>query len=246
MLRQSVPYTVIVKYLKDKNIKLTTQSVCRHKINHYDKKGLKPTQLQKKGIVNARKRANPKTHDDDSKLSRGDQKIQTNNAKYAKDKQTWQRKIDYENELKKLQENVDVVNEMIELLAISKDRVKRSIKEEDENKMVLTTTGNAIRDYGKLIKDFQEITSGMDQTSLRFAQLVQLVGNLFATAPLTDKSRAELLELVKGYNGEDKQEEIVSILPEQLDRNKGRNKIITSDDIDTINEDDLNELDMDE
>jgi len=206
MLKNKVPYKTIVLFLKDKGIKLSDQSVSRHKRNHLTKRNT-PRQVQKRKIQNVQRRANnrlKKEKDDPNEALRDDNQIIYNTttpiyARRSDKRASGQQQIQYLAQLEKLKEDVDVVNEMLYVLAVSKDRVERSLVEEADSGLIMSTTGQAIKDYGTQLKVFQDMTAGMESlTKLRFAQLVQMIGNVFVQQPLTDANRFAMLQLVEG------------------------------------------------
>lgn len=200
MLTRGVSYPIIQEFLKEKGIKLTTQSISRHNKNHV-KNNQKPKQLQKKGLIKAKLLANPKKKEPrtPNQELKKDNQIQMQVERYVpKDTHPDKHRLQYEQELKKMTEDVDVINEYLFAMGVAKDRLKRGLAEEADSGLVLATTGNAIKDYTMMLKTFNEITAGMESLQkLRFAQLAQMIGNLFIQTPLTDKTRSELLEVVK-------------------------------------------------
>jgi hypothetical protein len=199
MLRRGVSYPTIALFLKEKGIKLSTQSISRHNKNHV-KKNEKPKQVQKKGLIKVKQLANPKKREPQTPNQRlkKDNQIQTQQERFIpQDIHGDKHNLQYEQELKKMTEDVDVINEYLFAMGVAKDRLKRGLDEEADSGLVLATTGNAIKDYTGMLKNFNEITAGMESLQkLRFAQLAQMIGNLFIQTPLTDKTRAELLAVV--------------------------------------------------
>jgi hypothetical protein len=201
-----MPYSFIANYLKDKGIILSTQSIMRHNKNHRlsDKK---PRQIQKKGIIksiNKARQAKEPTESDIRFIKKGHQFASREDfppvcpePSFEARSNKEQKELSYAKELDKMTQDIDVIKEYMEVLAIAKDRVKRGLHEETDSGLVLATTGNAIKDYGQALKNFHEITSGMESiTKLRFAQLVQLIGNVFVQTTISDQTRAELLKLI--------------------------------------------------
>ena len=207
-LKHGLTYASVCAFLKDKGLILSEQSISRHNKNHR-LSNKKPKQVQKGNIKRAKAKANPpepapdrtpagkkrgKFHDGNIKRD-----ILLEETELAKRKSTIkEQELSYAKELEALSQDIDVIKEYIELLAISKNRIKRALDEEDDTGLVLATTSTALKDYQSALKNFHEITSGMESiTKLRFSQLVQMVGNIFVQAPLTDQARLELLTLLE-------------------------------------------------
>jgi len=207
LLEKGMPYSFIVHFLHDKGIQISEQSVSRHNNNHR-LNHKKPKKLSKKEMLKAKTQAKtyiPPTFED--------KKFHGKNHHFRKSvdmppvcpetgfEQTdlkHSKEMSYTKELEKMTQDIDVIKEYMEVLAIAKDRVKRGLHEETDSGLVLATTGNAIKDYAAALKNFHEITSGMESiTKLRFAQLVQIVGNIFTQATITDQTRLELLTLLE-------------------------------------------------
>lgn len=207
LLQKGMPYSFITGFLHDKGIALSEQSVSRHN-NKHRLRNEKPKQIQKKGIMKAQAKAKGYT----APTFEGE-KFQRKGHLFVKLKDLppvcpetgfesntlkEERQMSYAKELAKMSQDIDVIKEYMEVLAIAKDRVKRGLHEETDSGLVLATTGNAIKDYAAALKNFHEITSGMESiTKLRFAQLVQIVGNIFTQTTITDQTRAELLGLLE-------------------------------------------------
>lgn len=108
------------------------------------------------------------------------------------------RRFSYLNTLANMKKDINVMDEYVYVIAVSRDRVERALDEEAKSGLVLGTTATAISDYGKLLKMFKEATSGMESlTQLRFAQIVNMVGNVFTQTGISDKTRAELLAVME-------------------------------------------------
>ena len=206
MLKNKVPYTTICKFLADKGIKLSDQSVSRHKRNHLTKTH-KPRQVQSKKIAATQQRARGrlnKERNNPNKALQDDHRLLYNTtqpiyARASDNRESRNTQIQYLKQLELLKEDIDVVNEMLYVLAVSKDRVERALVEEADAGLIMATTGSAIKDYGSQLKVFQEMTAGMESlTKLRFAQLVQMIGNVFVQQPLTDANRHAMLMLLEG------------------------------------------------
>ena len=206
MLKNKVPYKTIVLFLKDKGIKLSDQSVSRHKRNHITKRH-QTRQVQKRKIQSVQRRANNrlnKERNNPNDALQDDNRILYNTttpiyARRSDTRESRSQQIQYMKQLEILKEDIDVVNEMLYVLAVSKDRVERSLVEEADSGLIMATTGTAIKDYGTQLKVFQEMTAGMESlTKLRFAQLVQMIGNVFVQQPLTDANRHAMLMLLDG------------------------------------------------
>lgn len=225
MLTRNTPYSVVKAYLKDKGITISEQSISRHYNNHV-LENKKPKQIQKGNI--RRKQLEAKTgHKVD-----GISKKRMKNAKDRINKRDADRTLLRENciiknsrpaamgfrgdtindkrrvalnTLADLEKDVDVISEMNELVKIAKDRVKRGLEEEQDASMILTTTGNAVKDYSKILSDFHEITAGAESvTQLRFSQLAQILGSVLNAPELSDRTRKELMNLMASASGETK------------------------------------------
>jgi len=217
-LANGVTQSKIVAFLSGKGIELSTMSVSRHNRNcrlHQKK----PQQIQKGNIRAATQKANgglsQKLSDPDAALGKiVDQTIDPPPAGGNKNRG---RKTDnnlkgHEKILKQLKDDFDIYNEYLYVLAVAKDRVERGRIEEETSQLVLATTGRANADYGALLKNFHEITQGMESLeSLRMAELVYMIGDIFSKAPLTDQARHQFLTLMKD------QEVFVKRLPEDTD-----------------------------
>jgi len=225
MLEKNVPQTVVVAYLKDKGLILSAMSVSRHLHNCLLKDGKKQRQVQKGGIRNAQAQAKHNTKKGkDVKLRSNQKNMNRTDTNHARDTNGARKRRAYIAELEKLEKDVDVVNEYVFILKASKERVARGLVEEDTANLVLATTGKALSDYGALLQKFNEITQGMESLqSLRFAELIQMVGNMFAKTPITDRSRNELLNVVDQYITNTKmteEMEEISLIPSEIRKSK--------------------------
>jgi len=226
MLEKKVPQTVIVSYLKDKGLTLSAMSVSRH-LHNCILGEKKQRVIQKGGILKAQKKArqnNKKT--DKQRLQKNEHNIKHSAPTYNKDKNPERRRKQYLKELEDLEKDINVVNEFVFLLNAAKDRLKRGLEEEETSQLVLATTGKAIADYGTLLQKFNEMTQGMESLqSLRFAELIQMVGNIFAKTPITDRSRRDILDVVNQYieSNEDENEDEeapISLIPSEISKFK--------------------------
>jgi len=231
LLEKKMPYSFIVNFLKGKGIDLSAQSISRHNTNHR-LSNKKDKQVQKKGILKAKEKAKtyvPPTFNDSIGLKAKDKPPVCPEPNHEDVTTQRSKAMSYQKEFEKMSQDIDVIKEFMEVLAIAKDRVKRGLNEEQDSGLVLATTGNAIKDYGVALKNFHEITSGMESiTKLRYAQLVQLVGNVFSQAVISDQTKHELLTLV--------QQSITSNTPVRLDN------AATESDHDSNHELDVDEL----
>lgn len=189
MLKECVPYKIIANYLAERKLIISTTSIGRHNQNHV--KGQKKDRLINKGKIRKVKEQVNKN------LSKQSQEIQTivnidTGLKGAPAKVYKH----YLSKLNKFQEDFDVIAELQYTMAVAKERMDRAIQEELTSDMVLQTTAVAIKDYGKLVKDFNDIMQGSASIQqLRFAQLVNMITMLFMKRPLTDATRYQLLQL---------------------------------------------------
>lgn len=233
MLSRRVSYPTIVDFLKQKGIKLSRQSISRHNNNHL-KTQVKAKQVQKKGLLKVKALAKPSKDTKKTPLQtmKKDNQIQTQQERFIpQDIHGDKHKLQYLEELKKMNEDVDVINEYLFAMGVAKDRLKRGLDEEADSGLVLATTGNAIKDYTTMLKNFNEITAGMESLQkLRFAQLAQMIGNLFIQTPLTDKTRSELLEVVKKISPNVEPVRVVEETQEVVVTNEGIELVNDTDD----------------
>lgn len=202
MLLNRVPYSVIVKFLYDKGgLVISEQSISRHKKNHL-MTNKKPRQIQKQKIKNAQNRAKGNgTLPPNKQMAKTQQVVNSRRPAPSTPLDQKRQAKSYENELAKMEQDIDVIRELTFVLAVSKDRIEKGIQEEEDTGMVLSTTGNALKDYSKALKDFHDITAGMESiTKLRYAQLAQMLSNVFASNELSDQTRKELLDLMMAEN----------------------------------------------
>lgn len=193
MLKEGVPYKIIANFLKERKIEISTTSIGRHNTNHV-KGQRKDRQINRGKIKKAKAKA---TIVVSRQQSKGDTSVQTlvdMNKHLSSNSLKIRNK--YINKLHELQKDFDVIKEMMETVNIARDRRDRAIQEEIENDMLLNTTAQAIKDYGKLIKDFNEIMMGSESIQqLRFAQLVNMITMMFMKRTLSDQTRHQLLQL---------------------------------------------------
>ena len=225
MLGKKVTQAAVAAWLLTKGLKLSDMSVSRHH-NNCVKGKKKPTKHQKGKVVKmtaASKKTAKKAKDNLKDMKEDPNKVLNKQSK------KFQEIIKEENEGKKkklkgfdkilheMTDDVNVVNEMVWLMAVGKDRVHRALGEEKINQLVLATTGKAIADYGKLVKDFNEITTGMDSlSSMRFAQFASMMMNIFGHTALTDQTRKELLDLIVTLGIQEEEGAVVSLLPQNI------------------------------
>jgi hypothetical protein len=199
LLYNNKTYPEIAKFLLSKSITLSTTSIGRHNNNHRLKKN-KKSKKSKKG----KKKSSKKPHI--RQAARGIvAKEQYGTRKEAASativNKLQARKNILFKDIKNMSQDIDVLDKMQEMIHLAEDRLYRALLEERSTKMVLTVTSNAFKDYNKALKDYHEITAGMDSaTQVRFAQLVGMIGNVFVDTSISDKSRLEMLDVVKEYD----------------------------------------------
>lgn len=195
MLAREVPYTVIQKFLQERGLKLSTMTISRHKNKC----------LQNAKVVVARAITNKEARDrvaNDSggrtEAKRVERTIINANPAYAPTPAAQAKQRQWEKYLEELKEDADVLNELLWLMAVSKERVSRAIAEETNSGLILSTTNSAINGYSKLVYNFHDITSGMDNLQrLRYIQLVQLLNHILCNSDVSDRTRFELLQLLE-------------------------------------------------
>lgn len=211
LLAKGMSYPIIVKFLKDKGINLSTQSVYRH--NHKHRlANEKPKQIQKGKIRNAQSRARSRKKSTKKTVRADNKVIQATSPAVPRTHSERAKEIQYQKYLSRMKEDIDVIDEMLYVLSVSKDRVERALAEEQESGLVLATTGQAVKDYQQALAKFNEITSGMDSiTQLRFAQLVNMVGNVFTQGPITDQTRHDLLQMMTEVEEKKKKQDAIEV-----------------------------------
>ena len=202
-LSKGIPYKTIVLYLKDKGIELSNTSVGRHNNNHR-LNDLKPKQIQKGNIQRAKTRAkgNTKKHATRTDLeTKSNKRVVNNVTRTPPNREAAKEKASYMYYLRKMREDINVINELLELMAIQKDRLHRANEEEADTNLILATTTNVIKDYRQSLKDFHDITSGMESIKeLRMAEMIQMIVGLLMRESISDQTRFELLTLMETFD----------------------------------------------
>ena len=203
MLDDGTTQQDIVEFMKRKGIKISRSCVYRHKKNHIDSnqtvKQIQPTKI----II-----AKQKAKGDRVKATKGtlDKSTINSNLKHELSNIVCGNDDDYEyeevnqlylTELQQLTEDFDLISELIESLAIAKNRMKRGLKEELDNELVLSTTGRAIKDYVDILKDLKDILAGADSIEkIRYTQMVDMITSILGGSKLSDKSKFEIMTLL--------------------------------------------------
>lgn len=220
MLEKKVPQTVIVAFLKDKGIKLSVMSVSRHLHKCILGEGSKSRQISKEGIRKAQQKArNVKKKSTTKRAAETTKNMIANNPDYLDHKNPARQKAKYQQQLKQMEKDINVINEFVFLLSAAKRRIQRAMEEEEESQLVLATTGKAMADYGVLLQKFNEITQGMESLqSLRYAELIQMIANIFAKSPISDQTRKDILSVVNQYIEEEEidEEMKISLIPNKV------------------------------
>lgn len=193
MLARNTPYSVIVSYLKDRNFSVSEMTVSRHK-----RKCLKNIKTNTVRVLKATRVKRDRDADGSKEAKRIDQVIQGSRIVAASSASTKAAQQSYLIHLKKMKEDIDILNELLYVLAVSKDRVERALAEEHATGLIMNTTATAIKNYEGALKDFHEITSGMDSLQkLRYVQLVQMINAILCSTTISDRTRYELLALME-------------------------------------------------
>lgn len=197
-LRDKIAYTKIAAWLAKRDVIISTSSIARHKKNHLINEE-NPEVIQKEAIRKAKAKA-----EKDKSMSKGLPINSPNEILTAE-------QYGYIQELEKLKKDFDAINEMVETLAIAKNRMLRAINEENDNGLVLATTGRAIKDYAELVQDFKDMMSGSDSIAkMRFTQLINMITEIFGSTDISDITRHELYGLLGGFEDD---AEVPSIRP---------------------------------
>jgi hypothetical protein len=214
MLEKGNKYPVIVKFLKAKSFILSTTSVMRHNMNHrlasQTTKSKPSKKTKKKSTKKKRKKLKP------AQTTFGDthkQREERNKAAFERDMKEYEarRKKVLKNVIK-LEEDINIMEELSLTVQLAKDRMFRAIEEEIDTKMVIPTTSHAIKDHINALKVYTETSSGMSKTEFNFAQMVNIVGNIFSLPELSDKAKAEMLDVMEQFDISDS-----NPLPEVID-----------------------------
>ncbi len=227
MLSKKVNYPTIVKYLQDKGIKISNVSVGRHNNNHrLASKATKKKSVKKK---TTKKRAKGKA----SQTSFGDHnKVNENRnlAAFERDlAEVEKRRKKVLKNIANISQDIDVIEKIALTVQLAEDRLFRAIEEEHDTKMVLTVTSGAFKDHLTALKHYHEITAGLDSaTQLRFAQMVNLVGNVFVGQPMSDKARHDMLEMMTEHDLNAVPEPPDTVIVEAIVSNS-KTKVVTID-----------------
>ena len=202
MLDSSMPYPVIVEFLKTKGIEISTMTVSRHKNNCLEGKK-KPKQLQKGKAKAAQSKAKKKVKkaskkDKDKRLQDTFDAIDSaSNDNLPIDERRRRLRV-FREKMDELEEDCDVIGELRDLLLMHKSRVLMAMAEEEESGLILGTTSSAMKEYKDALKLYKDATEGMDSLQqLRYAQLNQMIGQVFCSAKISDRTRFELNVILK-------------------------------------------------
>jgi len=198
MLSRRVAYRLIKAFLKERAYEISEMAISRHKRNCLEK-GAKAVVRR---VATRSKARTKKAATDDAEQTRDARRQELvirstmpDNAPASSRPDRQRRFVRY---LKKMKEDVDVFSESIWLLALSKDRVERAIEEEIDTGLVISTTGQAIKEYGWLLRQFHEMSQGLDSLAkLRYVQMIQLLNTIIGSAKLSDRTRFEIMGLLQ-------------------------------------------------
>jgi len=216
MLSKGVPYSVIVKWAHDRAFDLSSMTVSRHKNRCLA--GAK-TATARAVVATKQKKRTDKTGRKAAK--RLERVIVNANPNYTSDDAYVEKGKSYERYVKQLQGDIDILNELLWTMGVSKERVDRAIQEETNSGLVLATTGSALKDYGNLLSKFHDITSGMDSLQqIRYVQLVQMLNLILCNSAVSDRTRFELMELLQDQQLKRELEEQVAQQQEKVEKNE--------------------------
>ena len=224
MLSKGISYPVIVNFLKDKSTVISSVSVGRHNNNHrIPSLGVKPKTTKKSSKKSTKK---PKRKKGKAKqaMNSGDYETreQRNLAAFERDlSQINKRRKKVLKNVMKLEKDFNILDELELTVQLAKDRMFRAIEEEQDTKMVIPVTSHAIKDHIQAIKVYAEASAGMNKTEFNFAQMVNVVGDIFALPALSDKAKSEMLSVIDqfGINEVEPLPEVIDITEETKDSN---------------------------
>lgn len=223
MLSKGVNYPTVVKFLQDKAIPISSVSVGRHNNNHR----LASIGVKKKITTKSKKKSTkPKRRKGRAaQTTFGDtHKLREERAKAAFERDLTEIEKRRKKVLKnvmKLEEDFNVLDELSLTVQLTKDRMFRAIEEEQDTKLVLPVTSHAFKDHIQAMKVYTETSSGMNKTEYNFAQLVNVVGSIFALPALSDKAKGEMLDVIDQFGIEEVEQlpEVIDITDETKDSN---------------------------
>jgi hypothetical protein len=230
MLKKKLPYIKIVTFLQDKGIKLSKTSVYRHNNNHRLAKSApkekptsnnndKPKKYAKHHEKKRRAKQNSNSGDYETTEKRNMMAVERDMQAINKRKKKVLKNV------ARMEEDFNVLDKMTLAMQIAEDRLFRAVEEEIDTKMVIPVTSHAMKDYINACKTYAEASAGMSKTEFNFAQMVNVVGDIFSLPQLSDKAKNEILTVVDEFGLKPEEElievEVVQLKKEEQKKGKG-------------------------